>query len=399
MTSNTIVDSRLYIRLDLGLSIKANTLFQTNPLHQAHFATQLLLYDKIVIPTKDFAIIPILISWMGLKAFRESLDSESIAFIRPKSLLGYAGNGNGISGFDIRASKENPFKWWQEATFGALDSAPEIQLRHHCPFITSDERSAITEKVIALTKLLDWDNEFFMKNIVHESYMDIKNSEQLSSFVLQREPSGTKLADLPRLSGIAPDQMKVSHLETIRDGVDLVLRVAEMNHEIVMGQLFGKCDIGTSNGAEKLIKNKLLSAGATPDVLKGFLNILELNNIPDVGIAIATGTVSIPELWKLRNKTVSQKFRNWLREADVSNARELEKLFVQSLGTSSVYSSLPVRLLRFAATTAAGALNPAIGTILSTADSFFIEKWLDGYTPKLFLEQLGELPGLSKPND
>ncbi len=87
MVSRAIVDSRLWIRLDLDQTLKPNSLFLTKPQHRAHLASQLLLYDTVVIPTKDFGIIPILISWMGLSTFQEAMRSGSIGFIRPRSLL------------------------------------------------------------------------------------------------------------------------------------------------------------------------------------------------------------------------------------------------------------------------------------------------------------------------
>jgi hypothetical protein len=62
MKSDSIIDSRLFIRLDLDISLKINLLFQINLSNVSHLANQLLLYEKIVIPTKDFGIVPILIN-------------------------------------------------------------------------------------------------------------------------------------------------------------------------------------------------------------------------------------------------------------------------------------------------------------------------------------------------
>ena len=61
MQSDTILDSFLYIRLDLNHTDKANGEFRKDASKKGHLANQLLLYDQIVIPTKDFGIVPILI--------------------------------------------------------------------------------------------------------------------------------------------------------------------------------------------------------------------------------------------------------------------------------------------------------------------------------------------------
>jgi hypothetical protein len=396
MHSDTILDSHLYIRLDLDHTAKANGKFEANASNKAYLGNQLLLYDRVVIPTKDFGIIPMLIRWMGLNRFREELERGTFGFARPKSLLGYAGNGNGISGFDIRPSeKSHHFEWWQEATFGSsLDRAIELQLQNQCESIGIKEHSKILQLILACSKPIDWDNPFFMKNIVHETYSDIMDDPWLSNFILLHESSGTKSVnvELPRLSGVGPNQLKVSTIGPIRDGVGLVLRIAEINLEIMMAQIYGNCDIGTSEGAEQIIKGKLTRAGIEPSAVSKFLSLLELTGIPNIGPAITSGSLELSKILDLRQKKVSQEFRKWLRNANASDARELERLYVESLGSTSFFTSLPVRILRFAVTTAVGLVHPIAGTVASAMDSFFIEKWLNGYSPKLFLNELGKLP-------
>jgi len=52
--ASRIVDHRLAIRLDLDTPVKGNTLFQANPSIRGYLANQLLTYDALVVPTKDF---------------------------------------------------------------------------------------------------------------------------------------------------------------------------------------------------------------------------------------------------------------------------------------------------------------------------------------------------------
>ena len=54
-------------------------------------------------------------------------------------------------------------------------------------------------------------------------------------------------------------------------------------------------------------------------------------------------------------------------------------------------TTLPTRVIRFAITTTSGILNPVLGATTSILDSFFVDKWLKGFSPKLFLDELQEL--------
>lgn len=390
MKSDTIIDSRLWISHDLQNTEKRNAVFQTNPSNLGHLANQLLLYDRVVIPTNDFGIVPILINWLGLRHFRSALDSDAICFLRRNGLLGYAGNGNGICTFEIRPTAAKPFLWWQEALFGESEKAIELQLRNMCPFISREERPILKSEIIEKTKIIKYDNELFKKNIMHETYTDIMRDESLSSEVRRLSGSVGRI-DLTRLACVSANQVQVSRIEPIKNAVDLVLRVSEINMDVLMSTVYGDCDFFTSEGAEQILSSKLARSGLPRPVLEGFIRLLELSDIPDVGTAVASGQIPISRILNLREETVSQKFRKWMRKAEPQDAKELEKLYVKALGKSGLYQSLPMRLLRFAIVTTVGAFNLPAGAAAAGADSFFIKKWLKGYSPKLFLDRLRNL--------
>jgi len=393
MESDSIIDSRLFVRLDLDISLKANSLFQTNPNNRIHLASQLLLYDKIVIPTKDFGIVPILINWLGLKTFMKALETDTFSFLHRKALIGYSGNGSGISEFIISGSEAKRLSWWQDAMFGEIDVAVEQQLRNMCPFISRQERARVVEGIISKSREVDYDNDFFIKNIRHETYTDIMKNTSLSLllFVMQNSKHESSKIDLRRLEGVGPNQMRVLGLDRVKDPVDLVLRIAEINMEIYMSTLSGDADLFTSDGAELLLKDKLIRAGVGSNYLDGFLSLLELNNIPDIGKAIANDSISLLDVWKLREKRISKNFRKWLRKATNKDARDIERLYVESLGNKALIDSLPLRAIRFAITSIASAVSPAIGLPFGIVDSFFANKWLSGYSPKLFLDELSRI--------
>jgi hypothetical protein len=77
----------------------------------------------------------------------------------------------------------------------------------------------------------------------------------------------------------------------------------------------------------------------------------------------------------------------------------LAKLYTQSLEKERWISSYPARTLRWAVIAAAGAIASRVAGIpgeigvaaLAGVDSLFVEKWLSGYSPRLFIDELKRL--------
>ena len=68
MEPRSIVDVRLFVGHSGGdPPMPMNSRFAAQPPNRAHLASQLLLYDTLVLPTSDFGVIPILIDWMGIE--------------------------------------------------------------------------------------------------------------------------------------------------------------------------------------------------------------------------------------------------------------------------------------------------------------------------------------------
>ncbi len=391
MPSNAIVDSRLWVRLDFDTSIKHNSFFMLNPQNRAHFAAQLLMYDQIVIPTKDFGIVPILINWMGKKSFTAALQAKSIGFIRPDSIIGYPGSGIGISTYTLHSGPGKPLNLLQTAMFGPIESGPEIQLKVCCPSITQRERSKLVDLILKSSKQFNIESKFFKKNIRDESHNDILQNKVLLQSIAKMERKHSSKINLDRLSGIKDDQINVLGVgKPLSSGIDIVLRVAEINLELVMAHMYDQADISTSVGADKILANKLGRIDGIMDVLGQFQKLLELNNIPDIQPIVAAGDLTIEDIWSLRQKRPAKKFRKWLRLAQSENARDLEKAYVSALGNNSIFDSAPMKVLRFITTSVAG-IEPAAGLAFGAADSFIFDKMAGGYSPRQFLDEYHSL--------
>jgi hypothetical protein len=312
MKNTKILDHRFFIRLDFDHSLKANIFFQTNPQNRENLANQLLLYDEIVIPTKDFGIVPIIINWFGLKLFIEALENNTFSFLHTNSLLGYGGNGLGISGFTITDGGKL-FKWWQDAMFRDSSIAVEQQLKNMCPFISKTGRERIVLEILNKNKEVEYNNDFFMKNIVHETYHnDIEKNEEFCKYIIEDVPkSKDGTIHLEKLPGIDPNQMRALNQEgKIENSIDLVLRIAEINMELYMATIAEGADLLTSEGTDVLIKNKLIRSGIAENNLDNFMSLLVFRDIPNIGRALALGDYSFAELWKTRQKKNAIEFRN-----------------------------------------------------------------------------------------
>ncbi len=391
MQSPEIVDSRLFVKFDLSDVHEFNARFGDDRANLADLATRLLLYDQLLIPTYDFGIIPILASWIGVDLLRGLLYSDAIALIRRKGLLGYVGNGNAISVISIEG-RDVPLPWFVEATFGESATSLGLQLDHLA--IAEADRDAIMTGVLERTQDLDYTNDFFIENIANESYRDVMGSPILSKYAWRgskkRDDSGVDLRWLPQVEG---NQVRVLRADgRVRDPVDMVLRVAEVNMELLMATQAGGADLLTAQGGDQLLKEKLRRAGGNEPILQAFSGWLELNSIPDLRSSVENGELGFDTLWKIRTSDKAAKFRAWLREASPSDGRELEQAYVSAISQATAAGKLPVKVLRFVITAAAG-LIPGIGGLVGGAaagavDSFFVDRWLNGYSPKLFIDTL-----------
>lgn len=392
MPNETILDSTLYVRLNLSDASALNLAFASDPSRAGQLANHLLLYEKIIIPTVDFGIVPILASWLGPNIFLDLLNSHSFGFIKRSGLLGYAGNGNGISGFEIQPAPGKSFPWSAEAIFSSPARALELQLANSTSSIRFLERYA--DLILSNNVPFEYSNQEFMSNIVHETYTDIMKSPSLRKMITlttPKRPDGS--IDLTRLPQTRPDQMRILIATgAITDPIDLVLRIAEVNFELWYASHVGGADMFTATGSAELLKAKLARYGAAQFTLDGFLRVLDLNQMPDIASAVAQGKLPMSEVAKIRQSASAIKFRRWLRNANPQDGRDLEREFVAAISRPTITDSLPVKLVRFVLTTAAGLVFPLAGGIAASAvDSFFVDKWLKGFSPRMFLDDLRRL--------
>jgi hypothetical protein len=394
MSPEAILDRRLYIWHDLEDASATNAKFIGDRQRWAHAVNQLLVYDQVVIPTNDFGIVPVLAKWYGTGALSEAIDCGAIRFLRRDSLLAYLGSGNGISAVQMRPTPQRQFTWWQEAMWGDIDRALDLQLERGPHPIDPEERDGLRTRVLRATDQFKTDNSVFMARVENETNEDIINSDALSTRV--RELSGIPAVsfDLRRAPGMT-DKVRFSGEDLMPDPVDLILRVAEINLDLLDAERSGAADICAADGAELVIASKAKRLGRGRALEDGLLRVLQLSGLPDIGQAVAGGQIPFEEVWKLRQHRDAAAFRGWVRKADPADARDLERAYVKSLESVSS-GSLPVRAIRFVLCVGLDSLTGV--PVASAVDAFLGDRLLRGRPPKLFIDRARRLmPAPAEP--
>jgi len=393
--ADAIVDGSLYPRHYTSHLEQRNRAFFSEPSLLSHFASQLLLYEHLIIPTNDFAIVPALLQWMGRDAFEEALDSATIAFLRRKGSLMYGGNGAGLSEYGISDTPEKPFDWARRAFWGDLGEAIELQLLHGQPDLAATERERLARKAVGQSQTAEYTNDYFIKNIATESYTDIRDTPELRSVFMQlaaaaghKPGAALSMAHLP---GVKANSFEIAGIGPPASLPQLAEQVAEANMDIVLAELAGGTDFYVPRGMDALLKGKLLRAGCPPARLQGFIQLLKINGIPDIRPAVESGTLSLSNLWKVRQSRRAKHFRKWLAKADAGPADDFVRMYRESLEQTSLMESLPARIIRYGVLTAVGVWHPLIGAGAGLVDTLFTEKFVRGYRPKLMFNELAKL--------
>lgn len=388
--SRAILDAKFHVPHDFSSAVARNGHFFSDPALRGHLASQLLLYDTVVVLTHDLAIVPTLISWLGLTSFRDGLENGTFRFIRLPGLLGYVGNGNGISAFTITPGTAGPFLWWQESLFGTMEAGLELQLRHAAAFIERKERGALVGLLSECTSEAVIANDEFIKNIANETYADVLGSPEHVAYLQASLPAGK--FSLQALPTIKPNEIVVASMgRGIESPIDLVLKIANLNLTLLLAGKTSGVDLLVPEGAESLLRAKLARSSLASSLTTYFSALLDLTGLPDVRQLVVSDTLSLQNVWKLCQKRRSRRFREWLRSATLDSARDLERAYVATLGKSTAVQGAAGRTIRFSVSSAAGVANPIVGFAVGAADSFLVDRLLSGYSPKLLIDDLAKL--------
>lgn len=354
---------------------------------RGNLANYIILYDQIIIPTGNLQILPVLRNIFGEYIFDELVKSRVIVLARYDKWFGYIGGGGGLGFFKTSySSLENKEPNIFHSYFTPLDQAIDTIIKTTTPTSSSKRSSELTN--ILLDNVVSVGHTIEMNAFRDETYKDILESPYLRNFLSMRNEGRS----LDRLKGIDTNSVRIytPHVN-IEDKKALeiwsVLQVAFENFILGLSTELDVNDIAGDRNTLALIKAKGQRIGFDLEGRNAFSKIQEISGIPDIGNAFSQGNFTAEQLLDLRESKHSQAFRNWFSSGNnQETAQQIVDRYVSSIGKPSFIETLPIKTLRFSLTTGVGMIEPVTGMLSSVVDSFFLNKWFPGKSPKLFIK-------------
>ena len=350
-----------------------------------HILEVMMFYDQIIVPTVDFAIIVPLVHWLGPPILKEMLESGALSFVRFRGGLAYDGRPNrGLHTFEIHPAPEKPEEaFWIHAARCPAAEAVTLQLQHRLSGLPEQWIEAFSWLVEICT--VETSLPEFTEKVEEETYRDILGSQVLA------DRFGINISDPQNLSGLDSNQMRIfaSLMEpaSTGDAINITLGIGMLNLEAYFAEEARARDMETDREFSHLLTAKVRRYTGGQTAHDGFFGITNLENIPEVAGAIASGAVDVSKAWEFWGSKSSRNFREWFDKVGLDNPHEFQREYVRSLRDGGIWSGIRAKAIRFCVVQGASfALVPVLGPAaviasigLSVVDSFLLETFeLDG---------------------
>ena len=348
------------------------------------FIENTLLYDEVYVPTQDYLSLTLLMGVLGEETIQELISTNTLKFIRIKGGLSYVGNGGGIQSTGIykQSNKSQPLAYCSEIDYAVNWALNGLNIK------PKDKK--------LYQKIIDNSTEINISDVAEtiktETYNDIISSERLQNFFALRNK------DLNKLAGIDSKQVRIyggKDASTWKgDEIDTYLLLNNTNLELKILETAGCDDMITSNPIGHMLKAKFSREIGIDKNTSSLTTLKEIAGIPDFGETVLNNQIKYSDLLDLKMSKNGDEFRTWFHESCNGSEKEIAKEFIKLLQESPKVNSISYRVLRLIITTGLGFIpvaGAAIGTGAGIIDSFFLEKWTRGYSPKFFIEDLKQL--------
>jgi len=350
--------------LDLGA-------MQTHINVMGKLAEDLLLYDQVLLLTNSYENVALLLRWMTDRTFEDLLEQQALGFVRLPGALAYIPASeshtlNISSGLlpvtgTFRKSGE-PHIQTMADPHAAREVIESITGWDHRRTKTLAQKVARATKKFDLTEIAD--------RAIPETLSDIQSNSDLANSL------GLDDRDLNAL-----DHQQAKKL----------LRVACLNMQMSIASDIPDTDLHADALVAPLVHAKI---GRITHQLRsdGWNSMGELYRLPDVPSAIGKGQIEFSGIVKLRKTRNSERFREWFHSQPTDiDANEMRALYFDTFRTTALQDKLLIKTLRLAFTEGLGTylnatVSPAMGALVSIADTYVGDKFLRGWTPKLFLD-------------
>jgi hypothetical protein len=347
----------------------------------------LILYDQVIVPTQDFLLVSGLLGVLGKPALTELIESGILKFVRLNGTYGYADKGLGVVAFKNHINGK-------ESQFCAPMERAISEAITNLPGQAND--LALARKIADVTTEVD------AMELEQEIRNEILKDVSRSACLRQHFNMGADLA--ARIAELQNDKAEVRlqfmtdlNDDSVAPEINGIVTVLRMNLNLRLASRVGCMDGTSTDPIGYLIRAKADGVMSAPAASNGFATLCQIASLPDIGEGVDRGQIKVEELVRLNKKRSGTQFRKWFHEVCRTDPTSVAKEYVALLHEVPQVQTLPVRIMRFLAINAVG-LIPGLGPIANlgagVVDSFFIDSWLKGNSPKYFIDDLRQLaPG------
>jgi len=343
---------------------------------------ELILHDQILIPTQDYLTACGLLLILGERNFISLLEDKRIHFLRLRGVWGYV-KGTGIDGTLVTLLDPDLKR--------PQDSSIEDSVKAGLSVISTQlkEKRKITELLLRESSPLEM--SAVLDAIKGDAFKDLRGTS------LWREEYEFPNKDLLALPGMKDMQVRVLGPETNiqSNPVDALLALTLFNIELYLSLDFGCSSSSTGSPLGDLIDIKLSRLFEQSVRSRNMWSLLEINDIPDLGGLDLRDEYHFKDLFKLIRSQNANEFRRWFHNCKNLDEKEIFKEYVSLLREVPAVQTFPVKVLRFCVGKSLD-LIPIVGHVTGFIDTFLLEEFLKGKSPKYFIEDLRNFRGKIK---
>ena len=360
----------------------------SSPEYWARLVDYILLYDQIIVPSGNLQILPVLRLMLGEDVFDELIRARVIVLSRFNQWFGYVGTGGVIfyrviDNPDLLKSSPN----LATSHFKPLDVAIDDALIATNPPSTNERKSIIRNLLLDNITVLH--TEAILAGVREEAYSDIRGSAYLRDFLSLRNIGRS----IDNLVGSKPDSITIFNPHVPAEGNDApeiraVLRVVFENFLLSLGSHTGASEITGDASTLSILQAKGQRIGYSPHGRHAFAQLQRISGVPELGAAFATKQLSAHQVLDLRMSKHTQALRDWFAKgAAAETENETVARYIETIANPTLIEKLPMKIMRFAATTTWGTFEPISGTLAAATDAFLLSKWFPVSSPRLFMRQ------------
>lgn len=159
-------------------------------------------------------------------------------------------------------------------------------------------------------------------------------------------------------------------------------------------------DLVAEHLAYRVLQNRLIVDPKFSDKTRITGHLFEFEDVPNIRSLVASGALSMDLILEIRKSNHLKKFREWLSKIP-SDSLQLDVVKAYNSAIQQKLSSKPLyKILKVAVFTGIGATLGSVGgpldvgisaiaadLLLNFTDTFFINKIVDGWNPKVFIDK------------